>query len=123
MLPSEIADQMEAIDVDEHDSNSSSSARAAFGTLVPAVEDALVFFDYEPSPLLPSSPEQLPTSRKLDTASEEIMRALLTVETDPLVATTASRVSLESLLQVYIEDRQEAFIGSERGEEQRFRWA
>ena len=123
MLPSEIADQLQAIDVDPHDSDSSSSARAAFGTLVPAVEDALVSFDYEPSPLRPSSPEQLLTSRKVDTASEENLRALLTFETDPPVAITASRVSREPLLQVYIEDRPEAFRGSDRGEEQKFRCA
>ena len=105
ILPDEIADQLKSINVDEHDFDSASSARAALEALVPAVEDALGSLDRKPDPLLPVSLEQLLKTRKLDTGSIAIKRASRNVETDPQVAVTASRNALESLLKVYMEDR------------------
>lgn len=106
ILPFETELQLQSIVVDVHDLASASGARAALDALVPAVEDALAAINSQPGTLLPGALEQLLQERGLDTVSEEVERALHATESDPPVAITAARAALESLLKVYLEDKQ-----------------
>ncbi len=106
ILPSETKLQLQSIVVDVHDLASASGARAELDALVPAVEDALDSINSQPGQLLPGSLEQLLQDRSLDTVSKEVERALHAIESDPPVAITAARAALESLLKVYIEDKE-----------------
>lgn len=106
ILPATIAIRLESIDVDVQDFDSATSARAELDALVPAVEDALQTIDRRPGTLLSGFLRQLLEERNLDPVSEEIQRALDAAESDPPVAITAARAALESLLKVYIEDKE-----------------
>ena len=105
ILPTTLSAKLNLIDVDDYFA-SADEAKAALDALVPAVEDALASIDSQPGTLLSGALEQLLQDRNLDTVSEEVERALHAAESDPPVAITAARAALESLLKVYIEDRE-----------------
>ncbi len=104
ILPTTLSAKLNLIDVDDYFA-SADEAKAALDALVPAVEDALASIDSQPGTLLSGSLGQLLQDRNLDTVSEQVERALHAAESDPPVAITAARAALESLLKVYIEDR------------------
>ena len=106
ILPLETEVQLQSIVVDVHDLTSTSGARAALNALVPAIEDALTSINSQSGTLLPGSLEQLLQGRGLDSVSKDVKRALDTTESDPPVAITAARAALESLLKIYIEDKE-----------------
>ena len=97
--------RLNLIDEDSLDYISASKAWAELDAIVPAVEDAIDAINSRPGALLPGSLEQLLRGRGLDTASEDVERALHAADSDPPVAITAARAGLESLLKGYIEDR------------------
>ena len=105
ILSTTLSEKLNLIDVDDYFA-SADEAKAVLDALVPAVEDALSSIDSQPGALLSGSLEQLLQDRNIDSVSEEVERALHAAESDPPVAITAARAALESLLKVYIEDRE-----------------
>ena len=105
ILPRESAAQLNSIKVDVDDFNDASKARAELDAFVPIVEDAIETIETQPNELLPVSLKNQLAERNLDAVSQALKNAVLAVERDPPMAITDARTALESLLKIYMDDR------------------